>query len=215
MLALLVGCTAPTAGFCDEETACEDPDRPYCDVAGDFGSSNKCIATPSDNDAGTSGVPSCPDYCEVITANCTDTDAQFPSNEVCLSYCSENTLTPIGTFMDLTGNTLGCRINHAELASSDPGTHCPQAGPSGGGNCGTWCETYCRWGDAFCTGESAIPFTISCSIDCRGFNEEGQWGDATGDTVQCRLYHLDIIEQDSELRCSIASPAGGGVCVPL
>jgi len=52
---------------------------------------------------------------------------------------------------DMTGNTLGCRINLAVAASTMPAMHCPQAGPAGDLLTGTG---FCSGGDAcvsFCT----------------------------------------------------------------
>ena len=54
--------------------------------------------------------------------------------------------------------------------------------------------------------------------DCLSFVnklDDGQDGDATGDTVQCRLTHLGLAEQGAEqaqLHCPHASKAGDGYC---
>src|SRR5262245_10171429 len=48
---LLAACSHKVALFCDENTPCTDPARPFCDLEGEFpaseGIGNTCIADPS------------------------------------------------------------------------------------------------------------------------------------------------------------------------
>jgi hypothetical protein len=51
-------CLRPVELYCDEDTPCEDryPDRPFCDLSGEFpaseGIGRTCIPNPFDDDAG-------------------------------------------------------------------------------------------------------------------------------------------------------------------
>src|SRR5687767_5284898 len=58
---LLVGCKAYDPLYCDQEKPCNDPDRPFCDLNGDYpaseGVARTCIPEPDidDEDAGPDG----------------------------------------------------------------------------------------------------------------------------------------------------------------
>jgi hypothetical protein len=52
----------------------------------------------------------------------------------CEAQCSE---WYQGTEGQTAGDTVGCREYHAGAAIGDPMTHCPHAGPGGGGVCVT------------------------------------------------------------------------------
>ena len=48
----VAGCKTPTTGYCDENTPCQDPENPFCDLHGDYPASNgvgrTCIPNPVD-----------------------------------------------------------------------------------------------------------------------------------------------------------------------
>jgi hypothetical protein len=44
-------CTVKNPAFCDEATPCTDPDRPFCDLAGQYGDRNTCAPMPEQPDA--------------------------------------------------------------------------------------------------------------------------------------------------------------------
>lgn len=58
-VALLAACQYKVALYCDETTECTDPERPFCDLRGEFpasdGVSNTCIPNPGGLDAGPDG----------------------------------------------------------------------------------------------------------------------------------------------------------------
>jgi hypothetical protein len=91
-------------------------------------------------DAGTDAGPpgACDQYCDTIIANCADDNAQYDDRADCIAYCG-SAGWPEGTPGEMAGNTLACRIYHAEFAASsmDPTTHCPHAGPTGADVCGS------------------------------------------------------------------------------
>lgn len=55
-LAVVTGCKDWSKLYCDETTPCSTPDRPYCDLTGEYpaseGIANTCIPTPASGDAG-------------------------------------------------------------------------------------------------------------------------------------------------------------------
>lgn len=158
------------------------------------------------------GTPTCADYCGDVMAACGGGDAQYASEAECLAYCDDTGAFGVGSTDDADTNTIGCRIFHAGAAADDA-THCIHAGPTGGGVCGTWCDNYCDMALRHCTGEGALyADRAACEAACAAFSTDGAQGDAGGDTVQCRLFHLGAAAGDAT-HCAHAAPDGGGVCV--
>lgn len=157
--------------------------------------------------------PTCEAYCTAVTANCTGANAQYADNQACLDYCNTGAQLPLGTAADTSGNTVGCRTYHAGVASTDAALHCPHAGPAGGNVCGTWCDNYCQLADTNCSGDDALTFAADCATDCAAFSPDGAQGNAAGDSVQCRIYHLGVASGDAPLHCPHGAVDGGGVCV--
>src|SRR5262245_24659591 len=86
--------------------------------------------SPPGTPDGPPATVTCAEYCTAIQANCTDVNRQYNSPQRCLNSCATWNL---GSDTDMSGNTLGCRMNHAELAAGNPGLHCRHAGPGGDG----------------------------------------------------------------------------------
>ena len=164
---------------------------------------------------------SCPAYCLSVQAACTGENAQYASLDSCLDYCETWATLPLGAASDTAGNTVGCRIYHAGAAATDPAAaalHCPHAGPTGGNVCGTWCENLCHLADTNCTGDNAAYTDAgACSAACATLASDGEGGAVSGDTVQCRIYHLGVAGSDGDTSAAIHCPHGaadgGGVCV--
>ncbi len=162
----------------------------------------------------------CEIYCDTIMSNCTDANAQYADRDECIPVCNAagwaagDQVTATGP---LTGPTLGCRTYHAGApAAGDPALHCPHAGPTGADTCGTFCEAYCALALGGCTGgEQLYADGEECATACAAFDDSGTIGDTSGDTVQCRLYHLGVAITTgmTTLHCPHAAPDGGGVCV--
>jgi hypothetical protein len=130
----------------------------------------------------------CENYCQIIQKNCNTT--QFADANTCMGFCATN---PDGDYKDTVGNTKDCRIYHAfaGVALSDTATHCPHAGHSGAGVCGSYCDTYCNLALNVCNGTHQLYATpAACTSACAGFATTGKPGDVSGNTVQCRIYHL-------------------------
>lgn len=176
---------------------------------------------PGDPDTGTGPrVATCQTYCDTVLASCTGDNAQYASESDCLAVCQAADWDP-GAAVTSTGPadgpSLGCRTYHAGApAQDDPALHCPHAGPSAGAVCGSYCEAYCALALGGCTGSDAL-YTNGedCMAACADFDDSGTPGDASGDTVQCRIYHLTVAITSGEtaVHCPHAAADGGGVCV--
>jgi hypothetical protein len=141
----------------------------------------------------------CEAYCTQITATCTATaDLQYSSYANCLTICEAFPKTGTRTPLDTTGDTIQCRMYHALVAGTDSTTmtaHCPHAGPTGGGQCGTECDAYCDVTQLACgtTGtNSQFASTAACLTACAAYATSGTFGDTTGNTIQCRMYHATV-----------------------
>ncbi len=150
---------------------------------------------------GTGGL-SCADYCGSVQAACAN-DAgamtfyqQYGDEASCMAVCAT---FPIGTKDQMDSNTLGCRTYHAGVAAGAPGTHCPHAGPLGGGVCGTdECDNFCSIAIAVCGDHASMPYdgVDACKTACMGFADTTAVPYATnvtdGDSLACRMYHLSV-----------------------
>jgi len=98
-------------------------------------------------------------------ANCTATNAQYPDMAHCLGSCAAFTVGT-STVNDTTGDTLGCRIYHANASAgaTNAPLHCPHAGPGGDLISATTPPTYCSGGD-FCTNFCTLEIATCGSTD--------------------------------------------------
>ncbi len=89
------------------------------------------------NDAGMV-TNDCAGYCSIVMANCSGTNAQYADAADCMAQCTDLAF-PAGTPGATDGNSIACRIYHAGVAGGAgmATAHCPHAGPTGGGVCGT------------------------------------------------------------------------------
>jgi hypothetical protein len=184
-------------------------------------------------DAEAGATLDCMTYCTAVAANCTGGNAQYQNTAECLAACA---FFPVGTASDTTGDTLGCRTYHAGLAMSAPVPHCWHAGPFGFGACGAQCEDFCLLATSYCSAEAgyAGPYPYASLTDCTtqcptfmsvagadgGPAVEGGYyanGPATGNTRDCREYHLGnalVAPANRTPHCTHISPVpvvdGGG-----
>lgn len=149
-------------------------------------------------------------YCDTIQAGCTGTNAQYPSPGICTAAGAA--FTPGATSTEMSGDTLGCRIYHAQNAvlTSDPATYCALAGPVGQkvdaatGVCGASpCDDFCSLDTKLC-GTDAVPVNgvanrygtrEACMIACAAFIKTTPYSAATstGNTFACRIFHLNNV----------------------
>jgi hypothetical protein len=141
--------------------------------------------------------------------NCVDDNQLYASDETCLRTCS---LFPaLGSAEDATGNTVGCRLHHAELAreTKEPPDHCPKAGPGGSGTCGDDCELYCDLVARVCEGllPPDLQTPSDCLQTCNGLARAPTYS-ITADntaTLDCRLFHVTNASFDPETHCPHAT----------
>jgi hypothetical protein len=141
----------------------------------------------------------CVEYCDEIMAACTGVEQQYDSLDHCLGFC---TALDLGNTGDSGVNTVTCRreqLGSLVLAESD--LHCPIAGPTGenpalGADdiCGGVCEAYCDVLQVTCPTEFDQTFSdkATCEFDCDLLVDLGIYDHTiqSGDSVQCRIWHL-------------------------
>ncbi len=176
--------------------------------------------TNNANDAGVADTgggggtdATCMDYCTTVTANCSGDNALYADMAGCMTACAA--IATGGVDGDTDGNTLNCRNYHAGVAANDAATHCGHAGLSGGGVCGGYCEVYCDYAEASCTGDNALyADRPSCMSACAAFPTDGDAAATDGNSVQCRSYHASFPAMaDAATHCAHASTnSASGVC---
>lgn len=152
------------------------------------------------------GAPTCAAYCAKIETNCTagsdgGGNTQYMDAATCNTYCTTAAAWPAGKTGDLSGNTIGCRLYHAGAAAADPVLHCPHAGPTGGNVCGSWCDNYCQLMAKNCTGSNAVYDAATCMSNCTMIPTTGHVNDTSGNSIQCRIYHLGVAATDPATHC--------------
>jgi hypothetical protein len=144
---------------------------------------------------------SCTNYCNTIKTSCTGANQQYADDATCMAVCGAFTLGSAG---DSTMNTVACRQYHAGAAAGGAtaaGTHCPHAGPWGGGACGTVCDGYCTVETKLCTGNNAqFANTGECTTACGAWTA-GDAGASSGNSLACREYHMLVASQMQAAHC--------------
>jgi hypothetical protein len=195
----------------------------------------------ADAGSATNYAVSCTNYCSLLSTVCVPSTAagdntEYLNNTVCATMCPYFDAGPavLQPSVDPTpADTLSCRIWHANAAilSGDPHTHCAHAGPLGGGVCddnGDACLAFCRLDLDICTGDAAAYTGLDdCLSACHpdggyvGFPYELKPTDVevsdltfhAGNTLNCRIYHLEnFVATGDPVHCTHTSAGGGGVC---
>ena len=151
----------------------------------------------------------CDEYCAFASANCQGEDAIYSSTLECFETCRGFNFN--GEDGDTDGDTAQCRLYHIEVANTDPRLHCPHASPGGGGVCvpreSTACDTYCgQVAEACDVAEATRQYSSlgDCANACLNFRENGNVGDASGNTIQCRQTRLSDTDLTPVERCNAA-----------
>lgn len=182
-----------------------EPGDPDASVRKDGGS-----VTPPDGGAYDARAPLGPDpeckpYCELIMKSCTGEHAQYASREDCSELCAK---LPSGDAGDKASDTVACRQYYAgSPARTDPAAYCLAAGPFGGGVCGDRCPVFCGLAVGACGSGMSAPYESypDCQTACAGFaykdggtdgGGEPPDGPSSGDTLNCRLFHVRSAVRD-------------------
>jgi len=138
----------------------------------------------------------CESYCGIFAKTCgSQSSILNNAGSSCLTACSNLTNGALG---DVAGNTVECRAYHASFPSVANATfHCPHASISGGGACGSLCDTYCHFAINACTGTNQLYANLAaCTTNCSAFSaaqmSAGSPGITDGDSLHCRIYHLSV-----------------------
>ncbi len=158
-----------------------------------------------EEDGGTDDL-SCETLCTAVLAACDGEAAGFANMSECITWCDDVGDWETGTAGDTSGNTIACRLSHAQLDTPN----CAAAGFTGGGICGSYCENYCSNVSRTCRGSDAIyDNDAACMTACEAINDEGVPGTTEGDSIQCRIYHGGIpANAMPATHCSHAGPTG-------
>ncbi len=150
----------------------------------------------------------CARYCSEVMKNCSGDVQVYESLPVCLKVCQA---LPSGKNGERSGNSVNCRLSHAEQAGvlvGEKASECPAAGPGGNGVCGENCEGFCTLMAAICPAN----LSVECGATCPSIEDLGGYTSlqTSGKTLQCRLYHVSAATIDAVFHCPHA--AGAGPC---
>jgi len=148
----------------------------------------------------------CDEYCDAVTANCTGDLAPYVDRAQCSKACA---LMDRGAEQD-GANTIGCRLAHARIGKS--ASECSKASAFGGGACGDTCATFCALVDKQCIQAPIAnkPYgdVGACIETCNdpdpllAYQPGGIDGrTASGETLNCRMYHLLLSFGAQEVHC--------------
>jgi hypothetical protein len=167
-------------------------------------------------------LPTCREFCAEYVDVCAPFNAFLGRTEWCGEFCSTHAAWSAGTRDEESGNSIACRIYHTGAALEAPDEagrafHCGHAGETGGNICGTWCANYCGLAMSICSGEFALFADFEeCVTECQTLPDDGTIGDTTGNSVQCRMYHLGAAAESGNraTHCPHASiPSADATCV--
>jgi hypothetical protein len=158
----------------------------------------------------------CEAYCFDISDVCKGADQQYEDRNFCVGHCADWSGWSAGIAGNRESNDLACRETYLAEASAGIviAQNCLRAGPTGGDACGTLCENYCDLMDANCGGHPIALPRPECIAKCRGLATSGGPLDKTGNTVQCRMFHLGLAAHEPPDSTNLHCPHGGIESVP-
>ena len=153
----------------------------------------------------------CPKYCSDMLKTCTNADTQFPDDPTCERFCVGMDLGEAGV---ASGDTVACRAISVSNAKDEPDPTTKHADCVGGGivaaQCtgGSACAAFCNMDLELCgptrTGYADVN---DCVTACATWGQsfDGPLLGSTGNTLQCRTYHLELSQtgdpNDLETHC--------------
>lgn len=205
------GVDAGGQGACCFEGRCQVVSGAACtELGGNFTDGVTCADVPCG--------PDCEQYCTAFNDACSVVADDYTSIRTCVDFCRDGASWERGRDGDVSGNTVGCRIYHAETAATpgeDREFHCGHAGITGDTICGSLCENYCHLMQSICTGDNAQYDSFEdCTVACQGngpvrpaIPQNGENNDTVGDSIQCRMYHVSaaFFSRAPEVHCPHAS----------
>jgi hypothetical protein len=162
-------------------------------------------------------------YCAAIASICTGGNKQYNDMAQCVG--SFNTF-PDAAVAATFNNDKGSRQYHMNAALVlSASTHCPHAGPSGGGACGTpWQAWQSLASQSTCNSMSFVSTGVVAAVTTwnatdltaaipTGAAASYSTGEV-GNTVICRVYHLTVATEDNT-HCTHGDITGAGQCGAL
>ncbi len=135
-----------------------------------------------------------------MQVGCTGSNLEYLDENTCLVMCATFGLGPSG---DTYRDTLACRTYYAQQAAAGDAAACRPAGPLGAGACGNdLCEPFCDLTVVAC-GDLA-PYDdagTACLSECHAASfpyltsDVGDLTVETGNSFNCRLYHLELASE--------------------
>jgi len=140
---------------------------------------------------------SCQAYCATMKTNCTGANQAYTSQATCELVCAT---FESGVPGETTNDSLACRITHAKDTVADPATTCPKAGALATDCSPDPCSSFCAQASALCKPLNLFQYASvsACKTACAKWpyikaGDGAIAGDlvfASGNTLNCRLYHL-------------------------
>ncbi len=136
----------------------------------------------------------CSKYCADIMATCTGNDQVYPDVPTCTRFCESINARDAGN------DSIQCRQLNVSTAKDEPDPALKHAECLGGGisatNCGpSACADFCATDLALCSGSnSQYASQSACEAACAKWDPSvaGQLLGSTGDSLNCRTYHLEL-----------------------
>lgn len=146
----------------------------------------------------------CGEFCDTVMANCTGDNQVYDTRQKCMALCEM--MPPGDTVEPGRTNTVECRLREARQAGiaveEEVNRHCRSAGPESI-DCGGACESYCTLFKGAC-GQDQCGSHTGCVRACSALLDRKAWDlqeDHDGDTLQCRLVHLENASIQPKQHC--------------
>jgi hypothetical protein len=145
---------------------------------------------------GAADTNSCQAYCATMQTNCRGANQAYTSTATCQAMCAT---FETGVEGETNKDSLACRITQAKQTATDPATNCPKAGALAT-SCADPCTAFCTQASSLCSPKKAFAYDSLpvCKTACAKWPyimqaDAGIVGDlafSIGDSLNCRLYHL-------------------------
>jgi len=153
----------------------------------------------------------CEAYCSLMTypMGCNLTVRAFNTPAECNASCNIIPSDATKYFGNTSGNTLECRLYHAQAAYSSAGfaAHCLHAAPLGGGVCGIASDVFCDLSAGLCKGTDSQFLTVAYCKTLAPYFSNTTFYDYSGDSLACRAYHT-VVGGATPSHCSHGGASG-------
>lgn len=166
----------------------------------------------------------CARYCNDMMTTCTGADQQYADEPTCERFCSSMDMGEGGV---ASGDNVACRDISVSNGKDEPDPTAKHQDCVGGGPSTTCfaapitpdqaqCASFCKLDLALCgTQRTGYSDVNACMTACAtwGKSFDGQLLDSTGNTLQCRTYHLELSQTGNANDLETHCPHTGAVSV--